>query len=257
MSKLPAGHHYRAIIFDLDGTAVPNSITGMPSPRLIAAVAAAKPHLHLVAATGRQVRYTLPVLTALELTDPCIISGGSILMDPVTETVLRYISLPAATVRTILNILAKHPYTVTLRDEQVDLTQLENHRHLIENVEIIYVSRVPEAAALALKPILEAIPGISVNVVLDWSGQDYAITITHEYATKEHAVNNLLERLNLNKSDVIGVGDGGNDIHLFAAVGLKIAMGNASPELKAAADIIAPTVDEDGLAQIIEQYTHS
>ena len=38
------------------------------------------------------------------------------------------------------------------------------------------------------------------------------------------------------------------------ACGLKIAMGNAVPELKAIADFIAPTVEEDGVATVIEKF---
>jgi hydroxymethylpyrimidine pyrophosphatase-like HAD family hydrolase len=38
------------------------------------------------------------------------------------------------------------------------------------------------------------------------------------------------------------------------ACGFKVAMGNAVPELKAIADYIAPSVEEDGLAHVLEKY---
>jgi hypothetical protein len=38
------------------------------------------------------------------------------------------------------------------------------------------------------------------------------------------------------------------------ACGLKVAMGNAVPELKAIADYIAPSVTDDGMATVIEKF---
>jgi len=38
------------------------------------------------------------------------------------------------------------------------------------------------------------------------------------------------------------------------ACGLKVAMGNATEDLKEIADYIAPTVDEDGVADVIEKF---
>ena len=53
---------------------------------------------------------------------------------------------------------------------------------------------------------------------------------------------------------MIGVGDGYNDFPLLMACGLKVAMGNAVPELKAIADYIAPTVADDGIVDVIKTF---
>lgn len=45
-----------------------------------------------------------------------------------------------------------------------------------------------------------------------------------------------------------------NDHSLLCAYRLKIAMGNAAPELKAIADFIAPSIEEDGVATVIEKF---
>ena len=42
-------------------------------------------------------------------------------------------------------------------------------------------------------------------------------------------------------------GDGLNDLEMMGAAGFGIAMGNAAPELKAAADYVCPRADEDGI----------
>ncbi len=51
---------------------------------------------------------------------------------------------------------------------------------------------------------------------------------------------------------VCAVGDDVNDIPMIRAAGLGVAMGNALPEVKAAADRVAPTQDDDGLVRVVE-----
>jgi hydroxymethylpyrimidine pyrophosphatase-like HAD family hydrolase len=63
-----------------------------------------------------------------------------------------------------------------------------------------------------------------------------------------------MKKLHLKKDEIIGVGDGYNDFPLLMACGLKVAMGNAVPDLKEIADYIAPSVVEDGVVDIISKF---
>ena len=60
--------------------------------------------------------------------------------------------------------------------------------------------------------------------------------------------------LNIKTDEIIGIGDGYNDFPLLMACGLKVAMGNAVEELKAIADYIAPSVEEDGVVDVINKF---
>lgn len=71
---------------------------------------------------------------------------------------------------------------------------------------------------------------------------------------KADAIAGLLERLELQREDVIACGDGLNDLSMIRYAGLGVAMGNAQQEVKRAADIVTLTNDEDGLIPIIERY---
>ena len=46
-------------------------------------------------------------------------------------------------------------------------------------------------------------------------------------------------------------GDGGNDIAMLKHAGVGVAMGNASDEVKGYADMITDSVDDDGIAKIL------
>lgn len=75
--------------------------------------------------------------------------------------------------------------------------------------------------------------------------------------SKGHALARLAEYLDLPVEETIGIGDNDNDLELVEQAGLGVAMGNASPAVKAAADYIAPSVDEEGMVEIIERFVLS
>ena len=245
---------YRAIVFDLDGTAIANSPHAMPSAKLINTILQYRNRIHLIAATGRPAHYAMPVINALQLTNLCIISGGAILIEPQSHEVVKSTTLPPKAVHEILRLVNDRPYRLFFRDEIIGSKVAAIHTPITEDVEIIYIAMVPASESQSLQQALDAIPDVSASAVPDWSGSGFAFNVTHQAATKEHAVSEALSRIGVASEQTIGVGDGANDLHLFRSVGLKVAMGNAAAELKAAADIIAPTVDEDGLAEIIERY---
>ena len=64
----------------------------------------------------------------------------------------------------------------------------------------------------------------------------------------------LLEKTGITREEMIAMGDGYNDLSMIKYAGLGIAMGNAQEPVKAAADYIAPSNDEDGVAIAVEQH---
>ncbi len=59
-------------------------------------------------------------------------------------------------------------------------------------------------------------------------------------------------RYQLKKAEILGVGDGLNDLELLVASGMKVAMENGADALKQIADVIAPPHDQDGFARLLE-----
>lgn len=82
--------------------------------------------------------------------------------------------------------------------------------------------------------------------------QDYALDITHPLANKGAALTKIAARMATPLSAVAVIGDGGNDLAMFARSGLSVAMGNAALGLQAAADFVTASNDDDGFAEAVD-----
>ncbi len=84
--------------------------------------------------------------------------------------------------------------------------------------------------------------------------QAYYCDVTPSGIDKGRLVDLLAERLAVPMDEIAVLGDMGNDVEMFRRAGFPIAMGNATPEVKALAQAITLSNDEDGFAVAIERY---
>jgi len=78
--------------------------------------------------------------------------------------------------------------------------------------------------------------------------------ITIEGSNKVVGIQLILDKLHLDQSITVGIGDANNDIEMLRFVNLAIAMGNATEALKVEADVITKTAIDDGLAHAFDQW---
>ena len=76
---------------------------------------------------------------------------------------------------------------------------------------------------------------------------DRAVDIIPAGGGKGVGIEKVLAYYHLDKAEALAFGDGNNDTEMLQAVGTGVAMGNASPQLKAIADEICGSVTEDGI----------
>ena len=82
----------------------------------------------------------------------------------------------------------------------------------------------------------------------------YFCEISNKDAKKSAGVDYLRKLWKLDKSEVMTIGDQNNDIELLKAGGIAVAMGNATDELKAVADYVTDTVENDGFVKAVEKF---
>ena len=96
-----------------------------------------------------------------------------------------------------------------------------------------------EAAALGV----DVVSSLPLNMEINAAGVD-----------KGAGLLALAEQLDLPASALMACGDGGNDTAMVAAAGLGVAMANAFPEVKAAAQFVTASNNEDGVALAVEKF---
>ena len=80
------------------------------------------------------------------------------------------------------------------------------------------------------------------------------IELNSHDAHKGNALLKLCEHLNIDPSQTMAFGDGLNDLTMLKAAGIGVAMGNAVQQVKAAADFVTDTNDNDGVAKAIRYF---
>ncbi len=80
------------------------------------------------------------------------------------------------------------------------------------------------------------------------------VELTHREASKGKAVEWLASHWGVPRQEVMAIGDQGNDCSMIEWAGLGVAMGNAVASVKAIADWVAPSAQEDGAAVAIERF---
>ena len=134
--------------------------------------------------------------------------------------------------------------TELLRNEKQDVQKVTMNFPVTEDGTILYRDK-------AMK-ILDRYPNVCYL-----SGGFGNLEFTRKDISKAKGLAFLCDYLNIPIEQTLACGDSENDLDIIKAAGLGIAMANAPEHVKAVADEIAPSNDEDGVAAIIEKWISS
>jgi Cof subfamily protein (haloacid dehalogenase superfamily) len=84
--------------------------------------------------------------------------------------------------------------------------------------------------------------------------QPYYLDVTHPDANKGAVAQYLARKYSIPVQAIATIGDGANDVLMFAHSGLSIAMGNASLEVQHAARRVTTSNDDEGFANAVEKF---
>ncbi|MCL4359646.1 Cof-type HAD-IIB family hydrolase [Patescibacteria group bacterium] len=228
----------------------------MPSAKLVHAIDQVEGEYYLSSATGRVWSFAKHVLQGMHLVDPCIISAGTQICNPVTGEILWQKVIPEKSLQEVLTIFREYPDYKLLHNDGTEDDYFNGGVNPIDFVakEPVYFLEqvfVPDTTALEVYEKLRTVDGVTCVMVIAQKPGTRDLHIVNAAATKEHAVVELLRILGVKKADSIGIGDSHNDIHLFNAVGYKVAVSNAIQELKDSADQVIGSAANDGMADYL------
>lgn len=266
---------YKALILDVDGTLIGRD--GVISSRVKKAINSIKNNIPVSLCSGRAYVSIRRYVDELDLKSPQICDGGGEIYDPASQKPIYQKIIPYAIAQRIINDLKKnkldflvsHDSKYHLDKKYLDAKDLLKYQFFLPELPDLNDVKNPQFTKITImgvnakntKLIEKMLRKYSENIHYILSAYSSAVTtgmhaldITEKSATKLTALEAYVKLTKIDLEETIVVGDGYNDFPLLLAGGLKVAMGNANPDLKAIADYVAPSVDEDGVADVIEKF---
>jgi len=272
---------YRLLALDIDGTVVNSRDELTPATR-DALRRAADAGVQIVLATGRRYSRTLPLVEPLGIDAPLVTASGALIKRPSDHGTIYQANFGGRVLEETLAVVQSMGYEAVLygdtfaqgfdfyctRLDVPEQPELAEYFLLNPNcaqvlptmmttppagVFAAFVSGTREAMTELDELLQRQLPGqLYTHVIRSPRYRGFMCEIAPIGVTKWSGIELLAARFEIDASEICAVGDDVNDIPMLEGAGLGIAMGNAVPETKAAADRIAPTHDEDGLVQVVE-----
>ncbi len=248
---------YKALMLDMDGTVIRYGAE-LPTKKVAEAIKKAQEKVEMCIVTGRSYRTLAPILEYLELRSGyAVVSVGAQLIDLSTKKVLFEQTINLADANFIVKTIRESGMAVYVRDE---IYKRMNDGHFLEDsvtrpaLNIFIDDDYSSEKIDEVKDKLRSVTDVAIYKTQHRKRGYFGLDIVHINATKLQGVEKFMKLTGYKSEELIGAGDSYNDFPLLMACGTKVAMGNAIEDLKAIADYVAPSVDEDGVADIIEKY---
>ncbi len=215
-------------------------------------------------------RTAQPFALDLGLHGPIICDHGATIRDPSTGETLMQLRMPLDLAREVIETAAPDLTVIACLDEEFYVSRLTEHAtafvggyaddHLRQVGDLSrFLERGPQKLVFVNEPQvtsrllvdLTARFGAVLQVVQSFPRY---VELTHRDVSKAKAVEWLATRWGIPRKQVIAIGDQGNDCSMIEWAGLGVAMGNAIEDVKAVADYVAPSAEEDGVAAVIDRF---
>ncbi len=267
---------YRLLATDLDGTAIADGQSS--SRRVREAVAAATAHgVMVVLATGRPFVSAKIFASELGLQTPAICLQGAVVRELAGEQrTLLVQRMPEAPLMEALELAQRRRLDLTVYSEELVFTAKMHHSEEfyarwfgIPKEDVGSYAAIPDRMrALGMSPVKALFIGepdendrLVPELVERFAGRlavvrshPFFVELTAPEVSKSTALAHLARHLGVARDEIVAVGDSGNDVSMIRWAGTGVAMGNATPDVLAAADWVAPSIEEDGLAVVIERF---
>ncbi|MGG6432498.1 Cof-type HAD-IIB family hydrolase [Anoxybacillus sp. D401a] len=258
------------IALDLDGTLLRENKT--ISERTYDVIQKAKQAGHIVViATGRPYRASKMYYEQLQLTTPIVNFNGAFVHHPKDDRWGMYHTpLQLETVKEIIDVSRKYNVRNILAEVMDDVYFHEHDEQLLDLFNLgdpnVYVGNLHDilrkdpTSILILSDeqnvarIRTYLSEVHANVIdhRSWTAPWHVIEIVRTGIHKAFGLEKVASFYGIPRERVIAFGDEDNDIEMLKWAGLGVAMGNAIEQLKAVADDVTKTNEEDGIAVYLQ-----
>ena len=220
--------------------------------------------------TGRMFQSVRRYALAAGIADPVVCYQGAVVADPVTGEFLRHVPMPEPEAREVIAAVEALGYTILVYvDDELHVAReteesdaYAGFQHLVVHTVGDLLAWLPKAPTkLVVVGDPHELDGLEVEMKARFGSRlfiskslPHFLEFANQSVHKGSGLDFAATRLGFTREQSVAFGDGENDVELLEWAGYGVAVANAHPRVLALADFVCPSVDEEGVAQVIEAY---
>lgn len=252
----------KAIFFDIDGTLVSFKSHTVPESARRAIARLREQGVKVFIATGRLMKH-VAIVNDIEVDGYITVNGGYCITS--AGEVIFESAFPRATVERVIDLSEQYGFDLNvMTHEDMYVSSMGERVQKIASMINIMPTVADVRAIAATQPVVQMCPYISreleqeiMPLLPDCVGSRWIETfmdLNVRGVDKSLGIQQVMNYYGLTMAEAMAFGDGGNDLPMVRDAAVGVAMGNACDELKAVADYITSSVDEDGVSRALEHF---
>lgn len=252
----------KAIFFDIDGTLVSFKSHTVPESARRAIARLREQGVKVFIATGRLMKH-VAIVNDIEVDGYITVNGGYCITS--AGDVIFESAFPRATVERVIDLSEQYGFDLNVMTHQdMYVSSMGERVKKIASMINIMPTVADVRAIAATQPVVQMCPYISreleqeiMPLLPDCVGSRWIETfmdLNVRGVDKSLGIQQVMNYYGLTMAEAMAFGDGGNDLPMVRDAAVGVAMGNACDELKAVADYITSSVDEDGVSRALEHF---
>lgn len=251
----------KAIFFDVDGTLLSHKQKKVPESTREAMFKLRAQGIKTVIATGRHI-IELAKLPVMDMDfDGYLTLNGQLILDE-KRNVLTGTPINKEEMEIVANIFKANKIPFVLIGESSQYINYVND--VVVKTQNATQGTIPKIGQYSGEKIYQCtafVPESQKKLLNDFldecavtSWNETGIDIVPKGGGKSSGITKYLEEQGIKREEIMAFGDGENDIDMLKFAGIGVAMGNASEEVKAAADYVTTHIDEDGILNALLHF---
>jgi Cof subfamily protein (haloacid dehalogenase superfamily) len=228
--------------------------------------------VRVIVVTGRMYRSIAPYLKEAGLEDPVVCYQGAVVAEA-DGTFLRHVPIPLDVAREAIDaVTAEGVHLNAYVDDDLYVAEVTPEARAYADFQHIPLHPVGDLRTwLSQRPTKlvavderTRIDELEQRLKPRFAGRLYVSKSLPEFlefaspdVNKASGLAFLADRLGFSREGTVALGDGENDVELVQWAGFGVAVANAHERVLAAADLVCPSDEEEGVAQVIEAYLDS
>jgi Cof subfamily protein (haloacid dehalogenase superfamily) len=227
----------------------------------------------VIVVTGRMFRSVLRYVEEAKIDDPVICYQGALVADPVTRRWLRHLPIPRDRALEAIDAVVDAGFHINAYvDDELYVAAATPEAHAyadLNRIEMHVVGDLREwlhddPTKLVAVGDPDALDRLEAELKPRFAGRLFVskslphfLEFAHPDVSKGSGLQFVADRLGFTAAETVACGDGENDRELLDWAGFRVAVANAHREILARADLVVPSVDEQGVATLMEAYLDS